>query len=77
MFTLTPVKVVLTYITITILTFGASYNLEYKPEKTNTPDQRISYTMESAFCSVFWPIYLSVKAFSPLRPKQPLLPEQQ
>lgn len=57
-------KLVLTYLLVAILTFGAAFNLEYNDE-IRAPEYN---SFIALFCAALWPLYWSTKVFSFLRP---------
>jgi hypothetical protein len=53
------------YFVMAIIVFGYSYNADYEPE-TNQFNRSIN-GFRAAFCAMFWPGYVSLKAFEGVR----------
>lgn len=64
----------LSYLLIGLLTFGASYNLDYDPPKRLSGDMN---SLRAAACGILWPAYWAQVGFRFLRPSTIPVPAEQ
>lgn len=61
----TFMRVLIGYFICATLVFGYSYNADYEPEISLFDKGRNGF--RATFCAIFWPGYLSLKAFEGVR----------